>query len=122
MIEIIPHVRQAPLGDIHEPAVRIAGEAMPHFLIFAETVVRFHKNFFQHILLAQPVIIIHKVIQQIVDLVPGLHADHVSAGHTAQPAPVTRALVHHKHVSDLFCRCFCGPGPAYASAYDQHIR
>ena len=64
----------------------------------------------------------NKVIQQIVDLVPGLHADHVSAGHTAQPAPVTRALVHHKHVSDLFCRCFCGPGPAYASAYDQHIR
>ena len=111
-----------PLGDIHEPAVRIAGEAMPHFLIFAKTVVRFHQNLFQHILFAQAVVIIHEIVQQIVDIVFRLHADHVPAGHAAQPAPVSRPLVHHQHVPDLFCRRFCSPGPTHAAAYDQHIR
>ena len=98
MVEVIAHEFEPALGDAHEPAGIVAGELVAHLLVILEALVGLVEDFLKHILLAQPVIVIDQLFDQILGGELRLLDDHVAAGHPAEAAPVAGALVDDEHV------------------------
>ena len=122
MVEVIAHEFEPALGDAHEPAGIVAGELVAHLLVILEALVGLVEDFLKHILLAQPVIVIDQLFDQILGGELRLLDDHVAAGHPAEAAPVAGALVDDEHVLHMLPGRQRGPRTRKAAADDQHVR
>ena len=122
VVEVIAHEFEPTLGDAHEPAGIVAGELVAHLLVILEALVGLVEDFLKHILLAQPVIVIDQLFDQILGGELRLLDDHVAAGHPAEAAPVAGALVDDEHVLHMLPGRQCGPRTRKAAADDQHVR
>ena len=122
MVEVIAHEFEPALGDAHEPTGIVAGELVAHLLVILEALVGLVEDFLKHILLAQPVIVIDQLFDQILGGELRLLDDHVAAGHPAEAAPVAGALVDDEHVLHMLPGRQRGPRTRKAAADDQHVR
>ena len=120
MVEVVAHLFQTALGHGLQLAV-LAMEAVPHPFQIHEAVIGQVQNLFQHVLLAQAVVIVGKLIHQIGCLEFRLLDDHVAAGHAAQSSPVARPLVHHEDVPHMLAGLDGGPCAGEAPADHQNV-
>ena len=122
VVVIIAHVIKGSLGDEAQFALIVADEFVPQILKIHEPVIGLCQNLPEKLLVGEAVVIIHEIVEQIVQLHIRLLDDHVPAGKPAQPAPVSGALVHDQHVAQKVPGAHGSPHPAETAADNQQVR
>ena len=83
MVVVIAHVIKGALGDEAQFSLVVADEFVPQILKVHEPIIGLRQDLSEKFLIGKPVVIIHEIVEQIVQLHIGLLDDHVPSGKPA---------------------------------------
>ena len=121
MVIVVAHVIERALGNEAQFALVVAHELVAPVFKVHEALVGLGENLAENALIGQTVVVVHEVVEQVVEIHVGLLDDHVAAGKSAESAPVAGALVHHEHVVKKVLGPHGGPHAAEAAADDEKV-